>query len=133
MLNPVLRVTNLVKDYDAYRAVDHISFGIEKGRVLGLLGPNGAGKSTTIQMLTGITLPTGGTIEYFGLNFATHRRACLQRINFTSAYNTLQGKITVEENLRVFSGLYGLSKPMLKIAELLEYFEISHLAKSKFW
>lgn len=133
MSQPVLEVSKLVKDYDDYRAVDHISFAIQKGQVMGLLGPNGAGKSTTIQMLTGITTPTGGTIKYFGHDFAKHRQACLQRINFASAYNTLQGRIAVRENLRVFAGLYGVAKPERKINELLEYFQIDRLAKTLFW
>ncbi len=129
----LLSVKNLVKDYDAFRAVDGISFEIKKGQVLGLLGPNGAGKSTTIQILVGITLPTAGQIHYFGHDFAKHRQACLQRINFASAYNTLQGRISVKENLLIFAKLYRVQSPLTKIAELLEYFEISHLAKHKYW
>ncbi|HUS26732.1 MAG TPA: ABC transporter ATP-binding protein [Nevskiaceae bacterium] len=128
----ILSVKNLVKDYDAYRAVDHVSFTIQKGQVLGLLGPNGAGKSTTIQMLMGVTTPTAGTIRYFGTDFSKHRQACLQRINYASAYNWLQQRITVKENLSVFAKLYGLSKPTQKIAELLEYFEIGRLANHRY-
>ncbi|HEY8999094.1 MAG TPA: ABC transporter ATP-binding protein [Candidatus Saccharimonadales bacterium] len=132
MSEAVLHVTGLTKDYGAYRAVDDVSFEIEKGQVLGLLGPNGAGKSTTIQMLTGITTSTSGTIKYFGKDFSTHRRTCLQRINFASAYNTLQGRISVQENLLVFAKLYGVAKPQRKIAELLEYFEMGRLAKNAY-
>lgn len=132
MSEAVLHVTGLTKDYGAYRAVDDVSFEIEKGQVLGLLGPNGAGKSTTIQMLTGITTSTSGTIKYFGNDFKTHRRTCLQRINFASAYNTLQGRISVQENLLVFAKLYGIARPQQKIAELLEYFEMGRLAKNTY-
>jgi len=128
----VLKVENLVKDYGAYRAVDSISFEIKKAEVLGLLGPNGAGKTTTIQMLTGITNLTSGKISYFGLDFNQHRRSSLQRINFTSAYNTLLGRITVKENLLTFAGLYGVKNRLSKIAELLEKFEISHLADQRY-
>jgi ABC-2 type transport system ATP-binding protein len=129
----ILEVRKLVKDYDTYRAVDTISFDIGQGQILGLLGPNGAGKSTTIQMLMGITLPTDGDIEYFGLNFKHNRQRILQRINFASAYNTLQGRISVKENLIVFAGLYQVAKPLQKIAELLEFFEISDLSSHKYW
>ncbi len=120
----VLEVHDLVKDYDTYRAVDHISFTIKRGQVLGLLGPNGAGKSTTIQMLAGVTLTTGGSIRYFGKDFSKHRQACLQRLNYASAYNTLQNHITAKENLLVFARLYGVMDPKRKIAELLEYFNL---------
>ena len=132
MSGPVLEVVGLTKNYGAYRAVDSISFEIKKGQVLGLLGPNGAGKTTTIQMLIGITNPTGGKISYFGLDFRHHKQQSLQRINFTSAYNTLLGRITVMENLLTFSGLYGISDRMNKIARLLEQFEISHLAGHRY-
>lgn len=133
MAEIVLQIENLVKDYDAYRAVDAVSFVVRRGQVMGLLGPNGAGKSTTIQMLTGVTLPTAGHIRYFGRDFARHRQACLQRINFASAYNTLQGRLSVLENMLVFAGLYGVKQPRQKIAELLEYFEIGRLARHRYW
>ncbi|MEO6508925.1 MAG: ABC transporter ATP-binding protein [Patescibacteria group bacterium] len=123
----VLHVENLVKDYGKFRAVNDISFDIEKGKIIGFLGPNGAGKTTTIQILLGITTSTSGKIEYFGKNFFTHREDTLQKINFTSAFNTLQGKITVWENLLVFGYLYGLKNPKNKILELTEYFEITDL------
>lgn len=130
MREVVLKVDGLVKDYGSYRAVDGVSFEIERGQVLGLLGPNGAGKTTTIQILTGITNPTAGKITYFDQDFAQHKQASLQRINFTSAYNTLLGRIPVKENLMTFAGLYSVANRTAKIAELLEKFEVSHLADS---
>jgi ABC-2 type transport system ATP-binding protein len=60
-------VTDLVKEYsDGYRAVDGVSFRVERGQVLGLLGPNGAGKTTTLRVLMGLILPTSGTVRVFG-------------------------------------------------------------------
>lgn len=128
----VLEVEALIKDYDAYRAVDSVSFTITRGQVLGLLGPNGAGKSTTIQMLAGVTIPTTGSIRYFGQNFAKHRQTCLQRINYASAYNTLQNHITAKENLFVFARLYGVKDPKQKIAELLEYFGLGRQVNERY-
>src|SRR5262249_3972732 len=102
----ILEVEKLVKNYGTYRAVDGIPFTVPKGKVVGFLGPNGAGKTTTIHMLLGITLSNGGNIRYFGKDFLQHRLYCLQRINFTSAFNTLLGRISVWENLIVFANLY---------------------------
>lgn len=133
MSETILDVKKLVKDYGVFRAVDNISFDLKKGQVLGLLGPNGAGKSTTIQILLGITLLTSGKISYFGQDFFKHKKAILSRINFASAYNTLQGRLTVKENLLVFAKLYNVKNPKDKIAELLEYFEIGHLSKTIYW
>jgi ABC-2 type transport system ATP-binding protein len=124
---PILEVSNLVKNYGSFCAVDHISFNVPKGCVIGLLGPNGAGKTTTIQMLLGITLYNGGVIKYFGKDFSKNKEFCLKQINYASAFNTLQGRITVFENLLVFSKLYDVKNPHQKIRELTEYFEISDL------
>src|SRR5436305_10365170 len=123
----ILEVEKLVKKYGSFRAVDDISFTIPRGKVIGFLGPNGAGKTTTIHMLLGITLTNGGNIKYFGKDFAQHRLYCLQRINFTSAFNTLLGRISVWENLLVYAKLYQVKQAKEKILKLTEYFEISDL------
>ena len=125
----VLKVGDLVKHYGPFTAVDNINFSINKGEIVGLLGPNGAGKSTTIQMLLGLLTPTSGQIEYFGMDFNTKRQAILQRINYLSAFNTLQGKITVEQNLKVFADAYNVANPSKKIDELLEFFGVPQLKK----
>ncbi len=132
MPNPVLEVEDLTKNYGSFRAVDGVSFTLDKGQVLGLLGPNGAGKTTTIQMLVGITLPDGGAIRYFGLDLHSHREACLQRINFSSSYNMLQNRITVWENLIVFARLYHVDRPEARIRSMGEYFGISALMNQRF-
>lgn len=131
--SPILSVANLVKQFDSsVLAVDNISFDIKKGSIVGLLGPNGAGKTTTIHMLMGIITPTSGTVHYFGKDFFTHKQYCLQRINFTSSYNSLQERVTVWENLLVFALLYNIKNPKKKIYELVDYFEISDLLTQEF-
>lgn len=132
MSKPVLSVKGLTKHYGSFVAVDDIDFTINEGEVVGLLGPNGAGKSSTIQMLLGLLTPSGGAIEYFGKDLAHHRLETLQRINYLSAYNTLQGKISVMENMRVFALAYNIKKPAAKIKELLEYFGVLHLANERY-
>ena len=127
MTETILEVEKLVKNYGSFRAVDGISFTIPKGKIVGFLGPNGAGKTTTIHMLLGITLINGGCVKYFGKDFLQHRLYCLQRINFTSAFNTLLGRITAHENLRVFANLYQIKHAKDKIRDLAEYFEITDL------
>ncbi len=132
-MTKILEVENLTKIYGSYTAVDHISFSLEKGQILGFLGPNGAGKTTTIQMLLGISTVEGGSIKYFGKDFFKHRVESLSRINFASAYNTLQGRISVWENLLIFAGLYSVKKPKKRILELTEYFEVGGLLNHRFW
>ncbi len=129
----ILEVNNLTKKYGEFIAVNHISFNLKRGQILGFLGPNGAGKTTTIQMLLGISTFEGGQIKYFGKDFLKHRSESLSRINFASAYNTLQGRISVWENLNVFARLYSVKNCKNKILELLDYFEISDLLNQRFW
>ncbi|HZE87887.1 MAG TPA: ABC transporter ATP-binding protein [Methylomirabilota bacterium] len=132
MTEPILEVTNLVKVYGSSRVVDGISFSVPRGKIVGFLGPNGAGKTTTIHMLLGITSPTVGSISFFGKDFFKHKQAILQRINFASAFNTLQGRITVRENLVVFAQLYGIKNPKKKIAEFISYFEIEEILTQRY-
>lgn len=105
-MNAVLEVSDLTKQFQSrggsFTAVDHISFEVGEGEIVGLLGPNGAGKTTTIQMLLDLITPTSGTIQYFGKQFPKEREYCLSRINFASAYAHVQGRMTVYENLRIY-------------------------------
>jgi len=64
----VIQVSDLVKKYGDFTAVDHISFSVPKGEIFAFLGPNGAGKTTTIKMLTTLLEPTGGGLEIDGLD-----------------------------------------------------------------
>ena len=138
--NPILQVNGLKKVFTTrswftrkikkeFVAVNKISFDIQKGEILGLLGANGAGKTTTIQMLLGTLTPSGGSILYFGKEFATHRSEILQQVGFASAYSKLPGKLTVYENLDVFARLYGIPyrERQQRIAHLLEIFNIADL------
>ena len=134
---PVLVVENLLKIFRSrplffrkraqeFTAVDHISFTLNKGEILGLLGPNGAGKTTIIQMLLGTLTPTAGNISYFGKDFSLHRSDIMKHIAFASAYTRLPGKLTINENLDIYGRLYSLShaERIKRIKELLTFFGI---------
>ena len=108
---PVLTVTELTKVYKGRKpvtAVDHITFELGLGEILGLLGPNGAGKTTTIQMLLSTLKPTTGQIEYFGKSLAQDRESILALVGYASAYSKLPLQLAIEENLDVFGRLYGM-------------------------
>lgn len=111
--------------------MDNISFEIKEGEILGLLGPNGAGKTTTTQMLLGVTTPTSGRINVFGLDFEKHRTEILKKVNFSSSYLNLPWRLTVEENLLVFAGLYEVKNPKQRINEVLAQFEANDLRHRK--
>src|SRR3990167_3563488 len=133
LMENILEVKNLTKKYSSFVAVDGISFSVPKGKIVGLLGPNGAGKTTTIHMLLGVTLADGGKISYFGKDFYQYKAESLQRINYASAYNTLQGRISVWENLLVFAYLYSVKNPEEKIRKLVDCFEVREFLDKRFW
>jgi len=130
MPEPVLQVTDLCKVFDNFTAVDHISFNIERGEILGLLGVNGAGKTTAINMLLGLITPTSGRIDIFGKDLARHRIELLIRSNFCSTYTSLPGNLYVWQNLRVFGILYGVKNLNQRIDEVLKLLNIEHLKNS---
>jgi len=128
---PLLDIRDLRKRYDSVEALRGVSFAVERGEIFGLLGPNGAGKSTTINILLGLILADGGHIEIFGQDFARHALAIRRRMNVAAAFTSLNGVLTVRENLRVYGHIYGVKNVRAKIDELLERFEITDLADKK--
>ena len=127
MAAPVVEVSNLTKRFGEFTAVNGISFEIRPGEILGLLGPNGAGKTTTIQMLLGLVTPTSGSIRMFGRDLATHREEILQQVNFSSTYISMPYALTVEENLKVVGGLYGLTAVRQRIDDIVKKLEMEDI------
>ena len=122
-----IKVHNLVKQFKDFVAVDHISFELKEGEILGLLGPNGAGKTTTIQMLLGVLSPTSGDISYFGKSLQDNREAILEKVNFSSTYTNLPWKLSVKENLTYISYLYDIADRKKRVSDLVEIFRLSEL------
>lgn len=128
---PVLKISNLTKNYGELKAVDGISFEIKPGQIIGLLGPNGAGKTTTINMILGILEPSGGAIEIFGQNMKEHNCDISQKINFAAVYAHLPGNLSVWQNLYIFGLLYGVLKLKERIKFLLNDFALKDFADTK--
>ncbi|MGK7311302.1 MAG: ATP-binding cassette domain-containing protein [Candidatus Longimicrobiales bacterium M2_2A_002] len=104
-----IRARDLTKRFGDFTAVDAVSFDVGEGEIFGFLGPNGAGKTTTIKMLIGLLSPTSGSAEVAGLDVATHGRELRQRIGYMSQRFSLYLDLTVDENIELFSGLYGVT------------------------
>lgn len=102
-----LRVENVTKRFGDFTAVEDLSFNVKAGRVFGFLGPNGAGKTTTIRMIVGITAPDEGRIELFGQKFSHDLQ---ERIGYLPEERGLYKKTKVQEQLRYFAALKGVSQ-----------------------
>ena len=113
------------------KAVDSVSFSLDKSSITALLGGNGAGKTTTLSMLLGLLRPSSGSIRLFEQDFIKNRFAVLSRINFSSPYVDLPQRLTVRENLLVYAKLYGVINPGNRVAEVAESFRIENLLNQR--
>ncbi len=105
---PAVEVESLVKRFGEFVAVNRLSFSVASGEVFGFLGPNGAGKSTTIRMLCGLLAPDEGRGIVGGLDIATQPELIKAAIGYMSQRFSLYEDLTVEENLDLYSGIYGV-------------------------
>jgi ABC-2 type transport system ATP-binding protein len=106
---PAIVVRDLTRRFGAFTAVDRVSFAVERGEIFGFLGANGAGKSTTIRMLCGLLEPTSGTATVDGVDVGRDPEEVKRRIGYMSQRFSLYEALTVEQNIRFFGALYGLS------------------------
>ena len=127
----IIEVKNLNKIYDKIIAVKDLTFEINKGKIIGLLGPNGCGKTTTIAMILGLLKPTSGEVIIKGKNIEKERINLLEKMNFISPYVELPKKLTVEENLKVYADLYGVTNTNEKIYELVNELRLNEFLKKK--
>ena len=105
-----IEARELIRDFGTFRAVDRVSFHVKPGEIFGLLGANGAGKTTVIKMLNGILPPTGGEGWVAGADMKRAGGSIKERIGYMSQAFSLYLDLTVEENIRLFSGIYGLDR-----------------------
>jgi ABC-2 type transport system ATP-binding protein len=123
----ILKVSAISKSFGGYRALDNVSFEVEKGEILGILGPNGAGKTTLIHIMLGLIIPDNGTVEAFGTEIAKDRAAILSRMNFASNYVSLPYTLTLRENLMVYALMYGVKRPAERCRQILGLFGLEAL------
>ena len=106
-------VRGLTRRFGQFVAVTDISFSVAKGEIFGFLGSNGAGKSTTIRMLCGLLRPTSGTATVGGIDVTRDPEGVKRRIGYMSQRFSLYELLTVDQNIRFFGGIYGLSDAAL--------------------
>ncbi|ADB34385.1 ABC transporter related protein [Kribbella flavida DSM 17836] len=122
--------TGLRRTRREVRAVDSLSFTVEPGEVMGYIGPNGAGKSTTIKMLTGILVPTGGTIRVAGVDPSRHRMNLAKRIGVVFGQRTtLWWDLPLKDSYAVLQKMYGVPRARHRenLATFVDLLDLGHL------
>jgi ABC-2 type transport system ATP-binding protein len=109
-----IEAKDLTRTFGAFTAVDHISFAVRVGEVFGFLGANGAGKTTAIRMLTGLLTPSGGSARVAGHDVYTESEAIKRNIGYMSQRFSLYEDLTARENIRLYGGIYDLSRAQIR-------------------
>lgn len=122
-----IEVSHLVKAFGTFRAVNDISFTVRKGEIFGFLGANGAGKTTAMHMLTGLNQPTSGQGRVLGYDIASEHELIKRHIGYMSQRFSLYEDMTVAENMRLFGGIYGMSRKEIKAAttRMLDFLDMT--------
>jgi ABC-2 type transport system ATP-binding protein len=128
MPEEVILAQDLTKRFDGFTAVDHISFSVRQGEVIGYLGPNGSGKTTTIRMLLGLLRPSEGEATVLGYDVVRQSEQVRERVGYMSQKFALYHDLTVKENLAFYAGVYGVGEQKRR-TEVLDLIGLSSLAR----
>lgn len=127
-MEKVIVVENLTKAFGRFKAVNQISFEVEKGEIFGFLGANGAGKTTAMRMLCGLSIPTSGKAFVAGYDIRTQPEMIKKNIGYMSQKFALYEDLTVAENIRFYAGIYQMPEKEIapRTQKLLERLGLEH-------
>jgi ABC-2 type transport system ATP-binding protein len=126
-----IQVNNLLKQYGEQKAVNNISFSLNKGEIVGFLGPNGAGKSTTMKMITGYLQPDAGTITVCNIDTNKNVIDVKRKIGYLPEFNPLYYDMYVKEYLRFIAGVHQIKNAKTKIQDVIELTGLTVESKKK--
>ena len=115
MKEKVIQAEELTKAFGDFKAVNRITFEVNKGEVFGFLGANGAGKTTAMKMLIGISRPSSGKASVAGYQVGSQSELIKQNIGHMSQRFALYDDLNIKENINFFGGVYGLKKQAIKL------------------
>ncbi len=115
-----ITVNNLTKTYGEQKAVDAISFTVNKGEIVGFLGPNGAGKSTTMKMITGYLAPDSGAVSVSGVDVIREPQAAKKKIGYLPESNALYYDMYIKEYLEFIADVHGVANRQQAISKVVE-------------
>jgi ABC-2 type transport system ATP-binding protein len=133
MTEPAIRIDALTKRFGQFTAVDNLSFEVEQGEIFGLLGPNGSGKTTTVNMISGLSRPTAGTVTVMGRDIVRDARRVRRMLGSVPQETALYEELSAQANLRFHADLFGMPLAGLqaRIDALLELVQLSHRRKDR--
>lgn len=125
---PAIEMTELTKTFDKFKAVDHLSLTVRQGEIFGLLGPNGSGKTTTINMVSGLSVPTSGKVAVMGYDIRHDTRKVRQILGAVPQETALYEELTAWTNMDFHADLFGIPRKekkgritrMLELVQLLD-------------
>ena len=126
-----IEVKNLLKVYGAQKAVNNISFTVNKGEIVGFLGPNGAGKSTTMKIITGYLQQNGGEAYVCGINVTDNPLETKKKIGYLPELNALYYDMFVREYLSFVAEIHNIRNPQSRIKNIIELVGLSNEANKK--
>lgn len=126
-----IEVRNLLKEYGEQKAVNNISFKVDKGEIVGFLGPNGAGKSTTMKIITGYLQQTGGEAFVCGINVAEQPLETKKKIGYLPELNALYYDMYVREYLGFISSVHKVENAKPRIENVIELTGLKTESKKK--
>ena len=126
-----IEVKNLIKEFKDKVAVNGIDLQIRKGELFALLGTNGAGKTTTIKMLSGLIVPTSGSIRIESMDMAKDILKIKEILNVSPQETAIASNLTVKENLEFMAGVYQIDNKDEKIKELIDRFKLDEVLNKK--
>jgi ABC-2 type transport system ATP-binding protein len=106
--SPVIAISHLTKRFGDFTAVDDLSLAVEQGEILGMLGPNGSGKTTTLNMISGLSRPTAGTVTVLGNDVTRHSRAIRATLGVLPQETALYEELSAWTNMMFHADLYGV-------------------------
>src|SRR6266852_2466285 len=119
---PAIEMIDLCKDFGSFRAVDHLSLTVQQGEIFGLLGPNGSGKTTTINMISGLSVPTTGSVRVMGYDVRHQARQVRRLLGSIPQETALYEELTAWDNMDFHADLFGVPRKEKKerIVRLLD-------------
>ena len=130
---PAIEMQDLSKVFGNFHAVDALSLTVQQGEVFGLLGPNGSGKTTTINMISGLTVPTSGTVKVLGYDVRRNAREVRQILGAVPQETALYEELSAWTNMDFHADLFGIPRREKKqrINAMLELVQLADRKNSR--